>query len=324
MNQRQILEVETKDEVHPKQARRRSQINDAVKAHFARESPTKREDRLKRARDARRVKRAQESSKERARRLEKKRLSKTARRAKETPQNRNRRLKNERDAKQARRSNESSEERFRRLKNRRDTQKVKRATESLEDRARRLQKRKDARKAKKAKESLNSQHSNRNKKAAVKTLKHSSPKSIVSVDPDVKASKQCGMCLKDAVNAVFLPCGHIYCCWDCSSTWSSACSSTCPVCRQQVVEMINLSTQERQKFTFKKQNNLVDLGIPSSEQSCIVCGREIDQEVLCSFCEGAMHEACATLHDCESEESESESESEHDPEPALKRRKLDD
>ena len=305
------------------QVRRCLQINDAVKGYLSRESPEKHAKRCKRNAEVQKLRRANESPKEHAKRLKKNRDARKARKAKESPEEHAKQLKKIRDARKARQAKESPEERAKQLKKIMDARKDRKAKESPEEHAQRLKKRREARKVRRAKEPPE-EHAQRLKKM------RNCP------EESTKIQNKCGICLKDEVDAIFLPCGHIYACWECSKRWSSACSSTCPVCNQQIVAIINWTTQERHMVTFKKQHVNVDLGIPAFMETCVICGGEDDHERLveCMFCEATLHEECGTTFlngilcdDCFLQEIdfESDGESEYVPdEPLLKRQRLNE
>ena len=56
-------------------------------------------------------------------------------------------------------------------------------------------------------------------------------------DPSLNTNlKMCPICLDKQVNAIFIPCGHISCCIDCSYIIKNN-NSPCPICRQDITSI---------------------------------------------------------------------------------------
>ena len=136
----------------------------------------------------------------------------------------------------------------------------------------------------------------------------------------------CGICQKNVVNAKLLPCLHAYSCWECSSSWLNI-SSTCPLCKCQVVNLLNLQTKEA-KVIEPKRHRCEEV------QICEECYDFADENELitCDWCGGRIHAACSVVvgeericHECDGEDCCSETDDEYipsDEEPRMKKRRL--
>lgn len=48
--------------------------------------------------------------------------------------------------------------------------------------------------------------------------------------------KECKICMDQDINAIFLPCGHVYSCISCAEQIFTSNTSNCPVCREPLSE----------------------------------------------------------------------------------------
>lgn len=96
-----------------------------------------------------------------------------------------------------------------------------------------------------------------------------SPKFVTPERTEPKMTFLCKICLNQQMNVVFIPCGHIFACLECS-----ALLDLCPVCR------LPKSNYKLVKIEIEEKNNVGDVACASLEQ----CSVEPTDSTLCIVC----------------------------------------
>lgn len=55
-----------------------------------------------------------------------------------------------------------------------------------------------------------------------------------------KGDLECGICRTNEANTIFLPCGHLYACYDCAKKWKDDYSGKCPTCNRKIDSLMRI------------------------------------------------------------------------------------
>lgn len=78
-----------------------------------------------------------------------------------------------------------------------------------------------------------SSSSNNNKRKAESNKKSTTKKAK-------KGDIRCGICLTNEANTIFLPCGHLYTCYDCAKKCKDVYGGKCPICKRKINSLMRI------------------------------------------------------------------------------------